>query len=270
MTLPLTRLRAAAIAALLLAMGAARGAAQEAALVLTVTAQETQAPLQGAQVKLDDRGVAVTDAEGGARVPMAPGAHRVEVSAIGRHPQTLTATLAAGETQDVEVRLAPEAVPLQPVTASATPAAARTPMLQAFYDRAANHSNGRFYTREYIERRKPQELTDVLLDGTGLKWEYSEGGHRRLRFRRAVSGQEGSRDCPPKYYVNGFPMDMELMSRDPSPDLFVHIDDVEGVEVYPDIPPAQYNATGSGCGVILIWLRADAAGSAPAPAGKGG
>jgi hypothetical protein len=215
-------------------------------------------------VKLDGRGVAVTDAEGTARVAMAPGAHQVEVSAIGRHAQTLRATLAAGQTEDVEVQLVTDAVPLQPVTASAMAAPARSPGVQAFYDRAANHSNGRFYTREYIERRHPRELTDLLLDGSGLKWEYSEGGHRRLRFRRAVSGQEGSRDCPPKYYVNGFPMDMEVMSRDPSPDLFVHIQDVEGVEVYPDIPPAQYNATGSGCGVILIWLRADATGSPPA------
>ncbi|HSU13916.1 carboxypeptidase regulatory-like domain-containing protein [Longimicrobium sp.] len=117
MTLPLKTIRTVAVA-LAMAAAASRAAAQEAALVLTVTASETQAPLPGAQVKLDGRGVAVTDAGGTVRVAMAPGAHQVEVSAIGRHVQTLRATLAAGRTEDVEVQLMPDAVPLRPVTAS--------------------------------------------------------------------------------------------------------------------------------------------------------
>ncbi|HEX8243783.1 MAG TPA: hypothetical protein VF541_09815, partial [Longimicrobium sp.] len=125
---------------MLLAGAPLRAVAQEAVLVLTVTASETQAPLQGGQVKVDGRGVAATDAQGLARVTVAAGGHQVEVTAIGRHPQAFTAQLAAGETQDLEVQLVPEAVPLSPVTATASTPRARSPGLQAFYERAAAHS----------------------------------------------------------------------------------------------------------------------------------
>jgi hypothetical protein len=254
----------AGLAAVLLAGVPLRAAAQEAVLVLTVTASETQAPLQGAQVKVDGRGAAATDAQGLARVTVAPGGHQVEVAAIGRHPQAFTAQVAAGETQDVEVQLVPEAVPLAPVTATAQAASVRSPMLQTFYDRVANHANGKFFTREYIARRNPQQLTDLLLDRTGMHWQYTRGGHRRLRFRTAVSGG-GTRDCPPRYYINGSPVNVEV-GLDPSPDLWVHIDEIEGVEVYPQLPPIQYGGLGASCGVILVWLREDARGTiAPAP-----
>ncbi|HEX6748426.1 MAG TPA: carboxypeptidase-like regulatory domain-containing protein [Longimicrobium sp.] len=272
----LRRMHVAGMAAALLLAAASRASAQEAVLVLRVTASESEAPLQGAQVRVDGRAVAATDAQGQARVAISPVSHQVEVTAIGRHPQTFTASLAAGESQDVEVQLVPSAVPLAPVTATTTPTPARSAAVQAFYDRAANHSNGRFYTREYIEQRRPQQLTDLLLDGTGLKWEYSTGGHRRLRFRRANTASRigGARtesgqvpnDCPPKWYVNGFPFEMEQVApRDPSPDLWVHMDEVEGVEVYPDLPPIQYGGLGASCGVILIWLRGDARTPPPAP-----
>src|SRR5262249_15518312 len=158
-------------AALLVGMGT-RAAAQEGVLVLRVTASESEAPLQGAQVKVDGRAVAATDAQGSARVTVSPAAHQVEVTAIGRRPQAFTAILTAGESQDVEVQLVPSAVPLDPVTATAAATPARSPMLQTFYDRVATHANGKFFTREYIARRNPQTFTDLLLDRTGLRWEY--------------------------------------------------------------------------------------------------
>jgi hypothetical protein len=124
-------------------------------------------------------------------------------------------------------------------------------MLRSFYERAANHSNGVFYTRDYIEHRKPPQLSDLLLDHTGLHYVYTQAGHRVLRFAGA--------GCPPKYYINGNPVVVEqLGARDPSLDLLVHIDEVEGVEVYPRLPPIEYGGLNSGCGTILIWLRESA------------
>jgi hypothetical protein len=188
----------------------------------------------------------------------------VEITAIGRHPQALAANLAAGETQDVEVQLVPEAVPLTAVTATAEAARARSPTLNAFYERAANHANGTIYTREYIDRRKPSLLSDLLLDHTGLQYVYTRGGHRVIRFLR--NGDH----CPPRYFLNGLPFDVEQGSEDPSLDLAVHIDDVEGVEVYPGLPPIQYGGLGAACGVVLIWLREDGGGfdrtTSPPPA----
>ena len=270
----------AGIAAALLLAAASRVAAQETALALTVTAAETRAPLQGAQVRVDGRNAAVTDVQGAARVAMRAGTQRVEVRAIGRRGFSDRVEVAAGATRTIDVALAPEAVPLDPVTATAEATPMRSPMLQAFYDRVANHTNGRLYTRAYIERRQPQRLTDLLMDGTGLKWNYTRGAHRRLRFRRAFSGSGDRlttnsppatagftpRDCPPRYYLNGTPLDVDHASEiDPSPDLFVHIDEVEGVEVYSDNPPIQYGGLGASCGVILIWLRESVAPPPPAP-----
>jgi hypothetical protein len=255
------------VAAAALTLGGAAGArAQDAALVLAVTASETHAPIAGARVKVDGRAAARTDAQGSARVAVRAGEHRVEVSAIGRHAQTFAARLEAGETQSRAVELAPDALPLDPVTATVAPTPLRSPTLQAFYDRAANHANGRIFTREYIARRQPQQLTDLLLDNTGIAWGYNRAGHRVLRFRRAVSGL-GSRDCPPKYYVNGLPFPLDV-GADSSPDVYFQIEQIEGVEVYAGAPPIQYAGPGSGCGVILIWLREDAGGTIPpAPGG---
>ncbi|HEX6748427.1 MAG TPA: carboxypeptidase-like regulatory domain-containing protein [Longimicrobium sp.] len=273
----ITRLSIPLLAVSLTALAATRAAAQETALAVRVTMAETRAPLQGVQVKVDGRNAAVTDAQGAAHVAVRVGSHRVEVTAIGRRGFSDRVELAAGETRAIDVALAPEAVPLDPVTATAT---ARSPMLQAFYDRVANHTNGRLYTRAYIERRKPQRVTDLIMDGTGLKWNQTRGAHRRLRFRRGFSGSGDRlttnspvttagftpRDCPPKYYLNGTPLDVDHASEnDPSPDLFVHIDEVEGVEVYSGNPPIQYGGLGASCGVILIWLREDAGPASPAP-----
>lgn len=254
----------AGIAAVLLSGLSTRAAAQEAVLVLTVTASETEAPLQGAQVKVDGRGVVTTDAQGAARVTAAPGAHQVEVTAIGRHPQAFTARFAAGETQDLEVQLVPEAVPLTPVTATAATTPARSATLQRFYERAAAHSTGFFFTREYIDQRKPPQLSDLLLDHTGLHYVYTASGHRVMRFRDQVT-RGGTADCKPKYYVNGYPYDVEQGSGDPSLDTAIHLDEVEGVEVYPRLPPIEYGGLGAACGVILVWLREDAGGFGPAP-----
>ncbi|HEX6748428.1 MAG TPA: carboxypeptidase-like regulatory domain-containing protein [Longimicrobium sp.] len=259
----ITRASIPLLAAALMAIGP-RAAAQETALAVKVTAAETRAPLQGARVKIDGRNAAVTDAQGAARIAVRAGTHRVEVTAIGRRGFSDRVEVAAGETRAVDVALAPEAVRLDPVTATAEATPARSPMLQAFYDRVRSHSSGKFFTREYIARRNPQQFSDLLLDRTGMRWQYTRGGHRRLRFRTAVSGG-GTRDCPPRYYINGVPFEVETVSPgDPSPDLWVHVDEIEGVEVYPQLPPIQYAGLGAGCGVILIWLREDARGTVPA------
>jgi len=246
--------RIAGLAAALLAIPAARVAAQEAVLVLTVTTTEADAPIQGAEVKVDDRPVGITNADGVLRATASPGSHRIDVRAIGRKTLGLEGTLAAGETQ-VDVQLDADAVPLTPVTATAEAGTVRSPMLRSFYDRAANHSNGVFYTRAYIEHRKPPQLSDLLLDHTGLHYVYTRGGHRVIRF--ANTG------CPPKYYINGNPIVVEQPgAADPSLDLLVHIDEVEGVEVYPRLPPIEYGGLNSGCGTILIWLRESASPNA--------
>jgi hypothetical protein len=234
----------ASLAAALLAFPAMRAAGQEALLVMTVTTSEADAPIQGAEVKVDGRTLGVTDARGVLRATAPSGSHRLEVRAIGRKTLGLQGVLNAGETQ-VDVQLDADAVPLTPVTATA---AVRSPMLSSFYDRAANHSNGVFYTRAYIEHRKPPQLSDLLLDHTGLHYVYTRGGHRLIRFAGV--------GCPPKYYINGNPVVVEQPgAADPSLDLLVHIDEVEGVEVYPRLPPIEYGGINSGCGTILIWLR---------------
>ena len=258
-----TRILVAAILGALLIATGSRAAAQDAVLALTVTAAETNAPLQGAQVRVDGRGAAVKDAQGLARVAMRASAPQARVKEIEEYRSQLFLRLAAGETREVGVQLVAEAVPLAPVNATAPATPVRSPMLQTFYDRLANHANGKFFTREYIARRHPPQFTDLLLDRTGMRWEYTRGGHRRLRFRTAISGG-GTRDCPPKYYINGVPVNVE-MGLDPSPDLWVHIDEIEGVEVYPDIPPIQYGGLGTSCGVILVWLREDAGPPSPTP-----
>jgi carboxypeptidase family protein/TonB-dependent receptor-like protein len=230
-----------------------------ASLLVQVTAAESGAPLFGAQVTVDGRARGATDAGGVLRVEgLSAARHRVAVTLLGRRTRDFTLELPAGEATEVEVQLEPDPVTLRGVEAEAAPQP-RSPALRAFYNRMRNSSVGYFVGREEIEAQRGKRFTDLFRRIPNVQVAHGCAGWM-IRFNRAGPGRKPSEseeacdvetaDCPPRWYVDGVPANVDL-----SPDMMFRIPDIEGIEVYSGIVPVEFGGGQAGCGVIAVWTR---------------
>lgn len=116
-----------------------------------------------------------------------------------------------------------------------------------FYERMGKRGgNGRFFSRERIDELKPQSVADLLRRVSSLEVRAEGGAGLAVRPRQALSIRTG---CWSTFYLNGMRVEGDaVVGLNPL--------DVEGVEVYTHgSVPAQFNAVGSACGVVGIWLR---------------
>jgi outer membrane receptor for monomeric catechols len=201
-------------------------------------------------VSVDGRPRGVSDEHGVVRVPLGAGRHGVSVTLLDRIPRGLRLDLAAGEQREVMVAMEPLAVGLAPITAEAR-SRSNDWRIQEFYRRAQNATMGRFVTRAQIEERNAIHFTDALRGLPGVELVPTEFGYL-IRNPRAYTILGGN--CPPRYFVDGVPHDV-----DGTPDTEFMLPDIEGIEVYMGNVPAQWGGSKSGCGVILIWTRTNAA-----------
>jgi hypothetical protein len=118
-----------------------------------------------------------------------------------------------------------------------------------FYERMRDRSGGRYIAREEIRRWQPNHVSDLLRRIPSLEVRVGQVAGRRLavRLRQPLSIRT---QCWSMFYLNGMQVESEAVDAlDP--------DDIEGIEVYTTgAVPAQFNAVGSACGVVAIWLRA--------------
>ncbi|HEX6748208.1 MAG TPA: TonB-dependent receptor plug domain-containing protein [Longimicrobium sp.] len=227
-------------------------AAQGSAVVFTVFAAETQAPLPGAQVSVDGRGRGVADAQGVVRVEgLSPGRHGASVTLMGRIPRGVRIDLTAGEEREVMVVMEALSVTLAPLTAAAR-ARSRDWRIEDFYRRAQNSSTGRFITRAKIEEQNAIRFTDLFYGVPGVRVQPGPDGNT-VRSTRALSMSQGG-DCPPRFFVDGFPYTLSGPV-----DVEFGVTEIEGVEMYFGNVPAQWGGSSAMCGVILVWTRTSAA-----------
>lgn len=261
------RRRTGALAAALLGLAAAGGAAAQswarATLAGTVLDDSTGAPLPKARVELLDgegryRGATTTDSAGRFLFRHVPiGAFRLRAARAGYEPATTPRWwLQPAEVLSVEVRLAPRTVLLAPLTVVASTRGRPSPVLEGFRARRAA-GLGHFFTREDIARLGVQRLTDVLARVPGLALVGGgAGAHRAVQSSRALQ----ARSCPTQIYVDGFLLNRALPDgRDPgfALDDAVPIGSVEGVEVYLGLAgvPAEFLNPEAVCGVVVVWTR---------------
>jgi hypothetical protein len=120
--------------------------------------------------------------------------------------------------------------------------------------------NGAFITREDIERRRPQNSSDLLRTVMGVKVTMGESGFdkplitmgRNTQLRPARDVASLASACRVSYYVDGSYV----------PGGTFHMDDlsplaIEAVEVYrgPAETPVRFRQRDSACGVIVLWTR---------------
>ena len=179
-----------------------------------------------------------------------PGTYRLRAERIGYATVAgQTIQLDPGQVVEVEIRMRPEAVVLEPLQVLARRKIRRgTP--DEFYDRMDRLAGrGTFITREDIEAtsfRLPSQLVG-LAPGT---WVQPQG-----MFHNTIDLMSYGRRCRPQVYLNGF-----AVRPDVGLDQLTVVDRVEGIEVYrghfvPDTYALDIETWG--CGAVLVWTRTD-------------
>ena len=235
-------------------------------------------PVQAAQLELmDDRDRvqvrAIADSAGAFRMRgWIAGKYRLRTTSIGYQAVTSDLLeLMTGEDFELTVRLAVDAVPVEPITIVSRSRNSLTEIaLRGYYDRrdmGRRIGIGRYLDRVEIEQ-KGKKLTDVLQRVPGLRIVRSNsctyivttsnpGGTTSLSRppTRTTRGCENPPPtlCPVNVYLDGM-----LMKMDQSVpfDQMIPLEWIEAIEVYrrPSEMPAEFLGSGA-CGVVGVWTR---------------
>jgi hypothetical protein len=200
-----------------------------------------------------------------------PGVYTVRVErtgyqAVASRPVTVGPT----ETVEVEVRVAAQAVTLDPLTVTARRGAPRVGSLEraGFYDREAR-GLGRFLRRDVIEKRQHRRLANILDELPGIHAVRDRNGNEFVTVTRAQStgairrAQRGEDNiCPPQIYLDGTLVHAGTPgSRQSGTGIndLISPERIEAIEVYGSTAqlPVEYSGSNAACGVVLIWSRAE-------------
>ena len=244
---------------------------------------ETGRPIPSAQLTLmNERGNAAGAGFSGSDgrfeiIAPRPGRYLLIARRLGFRPRSDPIQVGEGGV-DLELRLAPIPVTLDPVTVEAE-VNARYLDLVGFYTRQ-RADFGHFITRDEIEGRRPVHVSDVLNTVPGVRLVPDGGsvGKVRIQFRGAVV--HAGAVCEPRVFIDGLiairgdsrpatiSLGQEVASdltqedpRAPEPvvDDVVDPNDVEAIEVYRSgvQVPAEFGGMSAftRCGAIVIWTR---------------
>lgn len=226
----------------------------------------------GARVDLDDGGrTALTDATGSFILgSVTPGQHVLRVEHLGYATLIEPVTARVGQITSLSVRLAPEAVEVEPLVVSVF----RDIRLDrvGFYDRKERGELlgiGRFLGQEEIERSSSPRVSQ-LLDNVQLIDMIRVCSVTCLTVPRVVGAPPrmvsrggGSAPCPADVYIDGTRVRLWRWMGDNSLDLIAGIDEfltptgIAGIEVYRRASelPAEFGGATDGCGAVVIWTR---------------
>lgn len=256
------RLLVAALIALVIpAAASAQSNGIEATIRGRVIDEETGQPVADVLVELLDhveriRGRAITDAQGAfVLTRVAPGPFWLRGSHIAyRRTKTPPWRVEGGEVLDVTLRLHSEVALLAPLEVTAR-ARAWSPSLANFYDRLNRRTFGTLLSRDDIERRNPQRVTDLLMDIPGLQFQGDGAMNQRVVVNARATPGIGGSGCPVQIYVDGVRATRGRMEV--SPDEILSPAWLEGVEFYGGIStvPPEFLTPEARCGVIAFWTR---------------
>lgn len=221
----------------------------------------SERPIANATVVLQDsrgRGLArrITDESGQfSFLVSGSGPVRLRAERIGYQRTTTPPLHFDGYTMyRVEIRLDVDAVLLAPLEVVTRSRSGVSPTLAGF-DLRRRTGLGWYITREEIERRNPNRVTDILATVPGISL------HRQVVYMsRAVN-------CPAQIFIDGFHINRPIrpMPGGPGPtstemfpiDEMVNPASVEGIEVYKGLSrvPAEFLTPEAACGVVAIWTR---------------
>ncbi|HEX9939717.1 MAG TPA: carboxypeptidase regulatory-like domain-containing protein [Longimicrobium sp.] len=244
--------RLLALAAALVCIPAAASAQRDSGSTLQVVirAEQGGTPVPGANVELLGMARAVNaDSSGVVRFAnLPPGPVMVQIRKFGFGVERIPLNVGTRDTIVVEVDLQTEAVRLAEVRATAR--ASSSLRNTGFYERQRS-GIGSYATRDQWAGRGRLELSDVVRRMRGIRVARTDDGRTLFLPSRPPASLGGCSSA--MIYVDGVPLNVG--SDDVNQ--LVSLAEVEAVETYagPAEIPAQYNATGSACAVVLIWRR---------------
>ena len=212
-----------------------------------------------------------TDQGGAFRLEgISPGSYLLRVERLGYETMTTPPlTVEEGSNVEVELRVAVDAIPLEPLVVRQQSRTRRLdPAIQAFYERR-EEGFGHFIDRQEIEERQPNRITQLLRRIPGVDVNRGVGSRGDVRFRRAV---QGGGDCAPALWLDGVLVREGGVPRggsgafgaEPLPgtgglilDEVASPEEIEGIELYMSKiqVPIRWSTPGARCGVVLIWTR---------------
>jgi protocatechuate 3,4-dioxygenase beta subunit len=209
----------------------------------TVREAGTERPIEGAEVSAAELGSAITDDQGRFFFESAaPGLAEIQVRMLGYAERAEPVTVLSGRTTHVRMTLAVDPIELDPIEVEVR---SRFLERRGVYRRMERGVATRLVTRDHIEARMSQRLSDSLDDIAGLNLV-------RVDKRAILLGRSR---CQLRIYVDGVRMQADIEGS-------VDIDQippdwVEVAEVFSGIAsvPAEYAEAGQDCGVVLIWTR---------------
>lgn len=241
--------------AALAAPAAARGQGGEAGVLQVVVVDSAGAPVRDARVEVAGvRDRATTDARGTGRIGRVPVGNRiVTVSRIGYATTRAGVEFRAGETTPRTITLPTEAVALAGLSATA-PRTMQTLAQRGFYQRQRT-GQGSYMSAEQIEQIRPVRTVDLFRRIRGFAVGVDRRGFMVLESSRGKTSLNTS--ClTPLVFLDGVLVPPRVGDRE---DMLAFIvpETLAGVEAYsgPAAVPAEYNMTGSACGVVLLWTR---------------
>ena len=239
------------------------------AQVLVGTVQDSASgnPIAGARILLlDSSGTAMTalvthdDGQFTFLIPHL-GQYRLLIARIG-YPITTSIPFSFPSAFTAHVSLS---VPSKPIVLDTvtviTSEAARTIrfLMDAGFYRRRNEGFGHFLTRDEIDKRDPQVLTDLLRNMSGVRVSCRPGFLLCDAETRAASSMFFRGNCRPSVVLDGVLLRAGGVGNkgDMTLDQLIGPFNVEALEVYPgpEGVPVQYSGYLSPCGAILIWSR---------------
>lgn len=251
----------------ILTLGLLARAAQAQALTGTVWDSVSGKPIAGARIVLLDSAGTVTKAlvtgSNGQFTFSLPhlGEYRLLISRIGYAVSiTKPFLFSSAFTARVSLSLPSNPITLDTVTVVAKEIERRLPYLAdaGFYKRR-QEGFGHFLTRDEIDKRDPQVMSDLLRGMTGV-FVHCGSGFRSCEVSTRAGGSMFLRGrCQPSIVLDGVVVRAGgVPSRgDLTLDTLLNPFNVEAVEVYPgpEGVPVQYSGSLSPCGAIVVWSR---------------
>ncbi len=217
-----------------------------------VTDESSQLPLQGATVRVGGQS-GTTRADGGYLLTgVAAGADSLRVTMIGYAPVARAITVAAGETVDMDIGLAPQATELAELVVVGYGEQRQGNVTGALTNVTSQEFNkGRVVT--------PTELIQNKVAGVQVVENTEPGGRTSIRIR---GGTSTSASNEPLYVVDGQPIGDGGVTSGRDPLNFINPEDIASMTVLRDAGAAAIYGTNAANGVVLITTKRGESGRA--------
>jgi hypothetical protein len=206
------------------------------------------AAIQNADVSVPTaRAIARTDSTGAFVLrKLDPGLVSVSVRRLGFEPQTFDVELHGNAPDSVSIKMNLNPQVLDAVQTSASKARHYS-SIEDFYRRRVRGS-GVFITRDQIDRRSTNRLSDIVREVPGVRT-VKVGRTSTIRFPSATAMLR--RDCPPQFWLDGQRLQSAELDDFPARD-------IEGLEIYqgPASTPTRFSSgSAPTCGTVVLWTR---------------